>query len=227
MGSTDTPLRGIIFDMDGVLCDSEAFICEAAREMFRRDYGATVPAGDFVPFVGAGEDRYIGGPAEVHGIPITMPAAKDRTYAIYLELIRGRLQPLAGAVDFIRRARSAGLALAVASAADRVKVEGNLAEIGVPASDFVAVITGSDVARKKPHPDGFLAAAAALALPGEQCLVVEDAINGCRAGVAAGATVLGLTTSFAAAALREAGASHVAADLDSVGAELQHQLGMA
>ncbi|MFW5750687.1 MAG: HAD family hydrolase, partial [Planctomycetota bacterium] len=164
---------------------------------------------------------------EAHGISITMPAAKDRTYAIYLELIRGRLPPLHGAVVFIRRARAAGLRLAVASAADRVKVEGNLAEIGVPASEFAAVITGSEVARKKPHPEGFLAAAAAMGVPGEQCLVVEDAINGCSAGVAAGATVLGLTTSFDAAALCEAGAQYTAPDLAAVPAALEQKLGMA
>src|SRR5947208_13492046 len=99
------PLSGIIFDMDGVLCDSEPFIAAAAMEMFRQTYGQTVERADFAPFVGAGEDRFIGGVAEKYGITLTMPRDKLRTYTIYLELIRGQLQPLPGAVDFIRASR--------------------------------------------------------------------------------------------------------------------------
>ena len=51
-------IKGYIFDMDGVLCDSEAFIAEAAIRMFRERYDVEVSAEDFIPFVGAGEDRY-------------------------------------------------------------------------------------------------------------------------------------------------------------------------
>ncbi len=118
----------MIFDMDGVLCDSEEFICAAAREMFRRRYDTDVAPEDFLPFVGAGENRYLGGPAEKHGIAIHLPEDKEYTYEIYLEIIRGRLKLLPGVSTFISSARAKGLKLAVASAADRMKVEGNLAE---------------------------------------------------------------------------------------------------
>ncbi len=59
-------VRGILFDMDGVLADSEEFIAEAARAMFLETYGVTVALEDFLPFVGAGEDRYLGGVASQH-----------------------------------------------------------------------------------------------------------------------------------------------------------------
>jgi sugar-phosphatase len=80
-------------------------------------------------------------------------------------------------------------------------------------------VTGSDIERKKPAPDIFLAAAGRLGLPAERTLVVEDAPNGVRAGVSAGGRVLALTTSFDAETLRQAGANWTAATLADVPAE--------
>jgi HAD superfamily hydrolase (TIGR01509 family) len=202
--------------MDGVLCDSEHFIREAAQAMFRQRFGAVVPDAAFVPFVGAGEDRYLGGPAAQRGLALRLPEDKVLTYQLYLKLIQGRLKPFPGVPAFFVAARQRGCKLAVASAADRMKVEGNLEAIGLALDFFDAVVTGSDVERKKPHPDGFLLAARNLNLPPERCLVVEDAINGIQAARAAGCKSLGLTTSFSEKALREAGADWIAPHLGQV-----------
>jgi beta-phosphoglucomutase-like phosphatase (HAD superfamily) len=59
-------IRGVLFDMDGVLVDSEEFMCEAAVRMFA-EKGLTVTKEDFDPFVGMGENRYLGGVAEKYG----------------------------------------------------------------------------------------------------------------------------------------------------------------
>ena len=199
--------------MDGVLCDSERFICEAACRMFAERHACRVCEADFVPFVGAGEDRYLGGVAERHGVRLDMPRDKERTYEIYLEIIRGRLDPLPGVRAFVAECRRRGLKLAVATSADRVKLEGNLREIRLPAEQFDVCLTGSEVVHKKPHPEIFLAAAAQLAVAPARCLVVEDAPNGVRAAKAAGSKCLALTTSFGADALRAAGADWLAPDL--------------
>ncbi len=206
-------LKGVIFDMDGVLCDSEPFIYEASRRMFVETYGINPKEEDFYPFVGAGEDRFIGGVAEKYGIRLDAARDKARTYAIYLEIIRGHLKPLPGVAEFVRRCRERRLKIAVASAADAVKVNGNLRQIGLAAETFDVVLTGDDVQRKKPDPEIFLAAAARLGLRAEDCLVIEDAPNGLRAGKTAGAVCLGLTTKFDAAILRAAGADWTAPDL--------------
>jgi HAD superfamily hydrolase (TIGR01509 family) len=202
--------------MDGVLCDSEPFIYEASRRMFAETYGVDPTKEDFYPFVGAGEDRFIGGVAEKYGIRLDAERDKARTYAIYLEIIRGKLQPLAGAVEFVRQCRERGLRIAVASAADAVKVNGNLRQISLTAEMFDAVLTGNDVRRKKPDPEIFLAAAARLGLPAEDCLVIEDAPNGLRAGKSAGARCLGITTKFDPKTLQAAGADWTAQDLAHV-----------
>jgi HAD superfamily hydrolase (TIGR01509 family) len=205
-------IKGVIFDMDGVLVESEPFIAEAAVRMFA-EKGVTVRAEDFRPFIGMGEDRFLGGVAELKGVTLDMPADKVRTYQIYLDLITGRLEPLPGVAEFIGRCRERGLKLAVASSADRMKVEGNLREISLSDGTFDAVVVGEDVARKKPHPDIFLLAARRLGLDPETCLVVEDAVSGVGAAVAAGSPCLGLTTSFEASRLRDAGAHWTAANL--------------
>jgi HAD superfamily hydrolase (TIGR01509 family) len=208
-------MRGVILDMDGVLVLSEPFIAEAAMRMFA-EKGFTVREEEFRPFIGMGEDRFIGGVAERRGIPLDPARDKARTYAIYDEIIRGRLHATPGAVEFVKGCCVRDLKLAVASGADRVKVDANLRELGLPRSVFDAVIEGDQVARKKPAPDIFLAAARALDLPAAECLVVEDALSGVQSGKAAGARCLGLTTSFEAGALTEAGADWTAPDLAHV-----------
>lgn len=211
---------GVIFDMDGVLCDSEPFIREAATQFLQRRYGLDPQPEDFLPFVGAGDSRFIGGVAEKYGVRIALPEDKERTYDIYLDLIRGRLKPLAGVREFLAACRASGLKLAVASASDTRKVRGNLAEIGLPPETFDAVITGSDVTRHKPDPQCFLLAAERIGAAPSCCLVVEDAENGCRAAKAAGAFCLGITSTFSAERLRQAGADWTAPDLAHVPSDL-------
>jgi len=216
---TETLLRrvlGVIFDMDGVLCESEPFICRAATEMFKELYDLEVQAEDFLPFVGTGEARFIGGPAEKYGLDIDIDKAKSRTYKIYLRLIRGRLKPTIGAGEFIDWCRRLGLKLAVATSADVVKMRGNLREIDLPPELFDAVVTGEDIARKKPAPDIFVLAASRLGLRPQECLVVEDAVTGVQAAKSAGCKCLGLTTSFSEGDLLAAGADWVAPDFASV-----------
>lgn len=193
----------VIFDMDGVLVDSEPFICEAAVRMFA-ERGLTVQPEDFIPFVGAGENRYIGGVAERHSFPVDIERDKARTYEIYGEVVRGRLEPLDGVHEFFEKVRSHGLKLALASSADRVKIDINLREIGISPEVFDAVVSGLDVVHKKPDPEIFLTAAERLGAAPERCLVVEDAVNGVAAAKAAGMKCLGLTTSFSAEDLSDA-----------------------
>ncbi|MBI2438202.1 MAG: HAD-IA family hydrolase [Lentisphaerae bacterium] len=214
--NTKFSIQGVIFDMDGVLCDSEPFIAEAAGRMFAERYGLAVTPHDFRPFVGAGEDRFIGGVAEKYGVRLNMPSDKDRTYAIYLEIIRGSLRPLPGVRDFVAECRRRGLILAIATSADRVKLDGNLREIGLAPDLFASCVTGSEVQRKKPFPDIFLTAARKALIVPEAALVIEDAPNGIQAAKAAGMRALGLTTSFSAAVLRAAGADWTAPNLAQI-----------
>jgi HAD superfamily hydrolase (TIGR01509 family) len=199
--------------MDGVLVASEPFTAAAAIALFA-ERGYTVRPEEFHPFVGQGEERFLAGVAEARGIPFDPAGDVERLYAIYLNLIKGRLGPSPGAHDFVYNCRKRGLAVAVASSAETIKVEGNLAEIGLPAGTFAAIVTGSEVQRKKPAPDLFVEAAARLELDAASCLVVEDAVAGVAAAKAAGCRCLALTTTFPAASL--AGADWIAPGLTAV-----------
>lgn len=198
-------ILAVIFDMDGVLTDSEPLINAAAIAMFK-EKGLAVQPADFIPFVGAGEDRYIGGVAEKHRFALDLPAAKRRTYEIYLDLVPRRLRAFPGAQELVQSCRRAGLRTAVASSADRIKVAANLAKIGLPLETWDAVVTGEDVSvtARKPAPDIFLKAAAKLGIAPGRCVVLEDAVNGVQAAKAAGMRCIAVAQTFPAQQLEAA-----------------------
>lgn len=196
-------IKAVLFDMDGVLVDSEDYIREAAMAMFREKGIVTSPE-DFKPFVGTGENRYLGGVAEKHGYRINLEEDKKRTYDIYTEMVSGKLKALPGVHEFIKSCKARGLRIAVATSADRIKMEINLREIGIKAEEFDATVNGLEVENKKPDPEIFLKAAEKIGVKASDCLVVEDAINGVQAAKDAGAKCLALQTSFKAEELQEA-----------------------
>jgi len=196
-------IKGVLFDMDGVLVDSEYYICNAAIMMFK-ELGIIASPEDFKPFTGMGENRYIGGVADNYGIIIDIEKVKARTYEIYQEIVRDKLLPLPGAYEFIEKCRKKGFKLALATSADRIKMEVNLKEIGLSGDIFDSIVSGIDVEQKKPFPEIYLRAAKNLGLEPNECLVVEDAISGIKAGKTAGCRCLALTTTFNAASLSEA-----------------------
>ena len=212
-GAPGSGFEAVLFDMDGVLVDSEELIARSAMEMFREYYGFRMPREAFFPYVGAGEDRFLGGPAETWHIAIDIPAAKARTYEIYARMAPEYLKVLPGVPGYLEGCKRLGLGMALASAADLAKVRINLDRLGLEDGVFDVLVTGSDVARKKPFPDIYLLAAERLGVDIGRCLVIEDAVNGIRSGVAAGARCLGLTTSFSDETLKQAGALWCASDL--------------
>lgn len=214
-------IRAITFDMDGVLLDSEPYILEAAQRMLRERHGIDVPATAFTPYVGRGEDAFLGGPAAEYGATLNMPEDKNYTYEIYLDAIKGRLDALDGVHEFIAGMKARGIPLAIFSSADRMKVDGNLREIGLSRDDFRVILTGSDIENKKPHPEGYAKAAEVLGIAPGQTLVVEDAVSGIKAGRAAGCQCLGITSSSTAEELRAAGAGWVASDLGHIPDDLK------
>jgi beta-phosphoglucomutase len=196
-------MKAVIFDMDGVLADSEPLICAAAMAMFK-EKGLIVQPEDFQPFVGTGEVRYIGGVAEKYGLSLDIQEAKRRTYELYLELLPGRLTAFPGSVSFVKSCRAAGYKTALASSADLVKVAANLNAIGLPPAGWDAVITAENVVHRKPAPDLFLAAAARIGCPPSACTVIEDAVSGVAAAKAAGMRCVAVAQTFPADRLGQA-----------------------
>ena len=206
-------IKGLLFDMDGVLVDSEDFISRAAIEMFE-EYGVHPVPEDFKPFVGTGENRYIGGVAEKYGLQLDIGKAKARTYEIYETLVKGRLYALPGAQKFVRSAKDKAYKLALATSADYIKMRINLKGIGLSENLFDAMVTGGDIEHKKPAPDIYLKAAQMIGCQPRECIVIEDAVSGVKAAKRAGSYCLALTTSFQAGDLN--GADWIYEDLSKV-----------
>jgi beta-phosphoglucomutase-like phosphatase (HAD superfamily) len=229
--------RAVIFDMDGVLTDSEWFIAEAARLMFKETFGIEVVHGDFRPFVGQGENRFLGGVAEKYGLEdFDIDRDKGRTYGIYTGLIKGKLKPLPGSVDFVFRCRGLALKTALATSSDPVKMNASLEEVGLlniqiradkiglagalggaaGNNAFDAMVNGLDVERHKPFPDLFLEAAKRIETAPEYCWVIEDSLGGIKAAKTAGMRCLALLTSFPEEEVKKAGADRIAGDLSAI-----------
>ena len=132
--------------------------------------------------------------------------------------LEAELQAIDGALDAVAAVHARlGGRIACASGADRYKVEMQLQKVGLAPYFAGRVFSGHEMPATKPAPDVYLAAAAALGVPPQRCLVVEDTVTGVTAGVAAGATVVGLCPSpvghGSPEALRAAGAVQVLAHL--------------
>ncbi len=200
---TTSRIRAVIFDMDGVLTDSEPLITEAAITMFK-EKGVDVKPEDFLPFVGTGEERFIGGVAEKYRVPLDLTSAKHRTYEIYLKKVPDKLRAFPGAKAFVQSCRGAGLLVAVASSADEIKVDANLRKIGLPIQYWDAVLTGEEVKNKKPAPDIFQQTSKKLGVRPEECVVIEDAVSGVLAAKAAGMRCIAVAQTFPSSKLKQA-----------------------
>ena len=199
---------GLVFDMDGVLADTESLIARASIDMFRTLYGVELTAEDFRPYIGTGAVRYVVGPAEDAGITIrNLEEAIELRHTNFVALLdAGECQACPGAIDLINTvaATNGEWKLAIATSTPEKKAYITLNNVGVPIEKFAAIINGDMVTHKKPHPEIYEAAAKALALPPARCIAVEDAVTGVASSKAAGMKCLAVTNSFGRQELAEA-----------------------
>lgn len=193
--------KAILFDMDGVLIDSE-FLMRQASIQALAEYGIQAKHEDFIEFTGMGEDRFVGGVAEKYGHTYTFDM-KERAYDYFGQQVKEMAHIPAGVKEMLTQLHEMGLVLAVCSAADLRKVRYNIQAIGVDENIFSALVTGSDVKRKKPFPDIYLEGARRVGIDPKDCLVVEDAISGIQAAHAAGMDAVGVPTTFSKEVLVE------------------------
>ncbi len=196
-------LKGVLFDMDGVLLDSEELTSKAAVRYFE-EKGYEVKPEDFIPFYGMGEEKYFGGVAEKYEIPFDVEVEKYKVYDLFYEMAKGKMEALPGVHEFIERVKAMNMKTAVATSASRYKMKINLSLIGFTESTFDTIVTGEDITENKPHPEIFIKAATNLGLKPLECLVVEDAPGGVQAAKSAGCKCMAVMTSFSEKELSKA-----------------------
>ncbi|MCM1348802.1 MAG: HAD family phosphatase [Firmicutes bacterium] len=178
---------GALFDLDGVLIDSESTYTEFWREIDRL-YPTGIP--DFA--------LYIKGttlPQILNHYP--EPEVRDdivrRIYA-FQDTMTYSLFP--GVTDFLDELAACSVPAAIVTSSDDKKMSHLFNQLPEFRKYFSAIIDASKVTRSKPHPQGYLLAAEALGIDPARCFVFEDSIQGLKAGRAAGATVIGLATTY-------------------------------
>ena len=181
----------VLFDCDGVLVDSEAITCGALRDLLEENGWRLSLAECMAHFVGY-TVRSRADLIERHtGTPLT-DAFMDEFYRRRNVRLETEITLIDGALEAVQywHAQCQGR-IAVASGADRYKIEMMLQRVGLSSYFEGRIFSGHETPRSKPFPDVYLAAAAHLQVDPARCLVVEDTPIGVTAGVAAGATVWG------------------------------------
>lgn len=204
-------MKGIIFDMDGVLVDSEPVMFKAAIKALK-EFGVNAKPEDFKPFVGTGERSFLGNVSIKYGREY-IDSMKHLAYEIYCNIVEDEIVLFEGTREILEKLKGRGHKLAVASGADKIKVNANLRAAKLPLDLFDCIITGSDITKNKPDPEIFLKAAERMELNPECCIVVEDAISGIKGAFAAGMKSLGITSSFDSVTLLNAGATETGKDI--------------
>jgi beta-phosphoglucomutase-like phosphatase (HAD superfamily) len=196
-------MRAVLFDMDGLIVDTEPIHFKAFKAMMR-EYGHDIPESLMAKLVGYPEADNIRDLKRMYGMEAPAEEMASRRYGLFMQLIRVEPIPMfPGFWELSEEIRRRGIKQAVVSSSTAEQVEVILGRLfdehrgGVaPDSYFDAIVTGDDVANNKPQPDIYLAAARALGVPPGECLALEDTAAGTRAAAAAGMRVLAVPNDY-------------------------------
>jgi len=184
-------IKGLIFDLDGVLIHSRAAHAKAFEEVFA---GFGITGFDYGRFAGWRTDEVVAAVFAEH----PHVTASLETIGECADRKSRRARELLSAGDHIAEGCTATLerlsrrySISLASSGSRASVEAFLSKTGLR-SVFRCVLAGEDVKRAKPHPEIFRRSIRALGLPPECCVVIEDAAAGVEAALCAGACVVGI-----------------------------------
>lgn len=199
---------GLIFDVDGVIGDTEAVNAEATIKVFEELFGVTgVKRADFDGGIGKGARAYILAAARVHGLDIS-PQQLDRAEQLrekyIIELFSKEPLIFDGVLDLINAALNADkFKAAIATSGSREISQAILEAVDVP-YERMAYVTGDMVKNKKPDPELFLLAAAGMKIAPTNCVVFEDAPSGVQAAKAAHCKCIAVTNTTSAENLSQA-----------------------
>ena len=177
----------VVFDLDGVIVDSEQ-VWDDVREELVRERGGRWHEGAQAAMMGMSSPEWSRYMHDELGLPESPAEINDEVVRQMLDRYRASLPLIDGAVDAVRRLAGA-FTLGVASSSNRPLIEAVLEGAGITQL-FAVVVSSEEVARGKPAPDVYLEAVRRLGFEPAHCAAVEDSSNGLRAAHAAGMRVI-------------------------------------
>ncbi|MHA2274787.1 MAG: HAD family hydrolase [Candidatus Kariarchaeaceae archaeon] len=201
-------IEAIIFDCDGVLVDSESLSCYALNIVFEEMYGIDIGT-DYTQIIGTSLEYALKHYIELYGIEdYDINELSQEKEKAYFQLAADRLNTFHGCEDFIQLLLKKDYKIAVASSGSHSKIKYSLNRVNLK-SYFSQIYSSEDVLLGKPKPDLFLHVSKEMEILPENCLVIEDSVNGVYAATNAGMQVVGFPGSFPEKTLTDAGAFFV------------------
>ncbi len=182
-----SPVRAVVFDLDGILIDSEG-LWDDVRRGLAAEAGRTWPPEATRAMMGMSTPEWSAYLSSAVGIPGSAPQLAEQVIGRMVERYADELPLLPGAVDAVRRLADRW-PLALASSSPRRLIDAVLADAGI-ADAFAATVSTEEVAAGKPDPAVYREAVARLEVPAWATVAVEDSTNGVRSAAAAGLVVL-------------------------------------
>jgi HAD superfamily hydrolase (TIGR01509 family) len=187
-------IRAVVFDLDGVLADSEG-IHILAWEEIAVEYRLPEDRLPLHEWIGYPDTEIVKDVVREHGLSVTPEALLEHKRRVFRRLIGEKLKPIPGSIEALSELDSLPLGLATSSSRSEAELE--LRILGI-SDRFRAVITSDEVECSKPEPDSYLLAAQRLGVAPQHCAAVEDSASGVQSARQAGMTVLAVTTSMPA-----------------------------
>ena len=217
-------IDAVVFDLDGVIVDSEQ-VWDEVRERFVRESGGTYTEAATRAMMGMSSPEWSRYLHEVVGLREPPEVIRDEVVRRMLARYETDLPVVPGAVEAVRRLAGDGYRLAVASSSNRELIDAVLDRLELT-SAFEVTVSSEEVARGKPAPDVYLDVVRRLDQVPSDCAAVEDSTNGIRSALAAGLHVVVVPNrSYPPSAEVLAEAEVVLEDLDELTVEVFERLG--
>lgn len=201
-------IKAIIFDMDGVIVDSEPLHMESEK-ITLSDFQIEAPHSEWDHFKGK-TDRDMFGYIVNNFTDGTVSVTELMAHRvkIYLQIAPKRLRMIPGALSFVKKIKQSDKKLALTTSSLK-EPQGMAFDKFRLYPYFDIIVTGDEITKGKPDPEPYLKTVKKLGVPAKHCLVIEDSTNGIISAKAAGCIAVGITTSFPKERLQQAGADYV------------------
>jgi beta-phosphoglucomutase family hydrolase len=178
-------IRAVIFDMDGVISDTQKLHARVESELLKR-HGINLEPDEITRrYAGIPDEVFLSDISKIYGVSIDIEQFADEKWRLMIETAQEGVDPIPGALELIAMLWKAGFKLAVASSSIKAFIDTVLDILDIKRY-FEAVVSVEDVLRGKPNPDIFLLAAKLMGVNPTDCVVIEDAVSGIKAAKKAG-----------------------------------------